>query len=79
MDLSKLPVVSSTPSSKFDIGECTNEGQHIVGVFFEENIDDGNLESEIFVGMDVCLYTNGINVKLGRPSTVNFEHNRIKS
>ena len=36
----------------------------ITGDFHEENVDEGDLEQEIAIGMDVCVFTR---TKIGRP------------
>ena len=61
-DLPKqLPEVLQVPDYLMDGDE---DGIELTGDKYPENIDEGDLDSEISVGMDVCVYTEE---KRGRP------------
>ena len=64
MDLSRLPRQDNQePVTGGDIDEEEN-GRQIRGTFFEDQVDDGDLEEEMAVDLDVCVYTKS---KIKRP------------
>ena len=57
MDLLKLPTHSEVELDHFpDVLEDEDE-RHIQGAFYEELVEEGILEEEICINMDVCVYT----------------------
>ena len=61
MDLDELPRQIEVET---DGMESDEEDSHIQGTFFETAIEEGVLEEDMCVGMDVCVYTE---VKRNRP------------
>ena len=63
MDLNNLPKRSwkETEESNLDVEE---EIRDIEGVFHEDDVCEGDVDDEVVVGMDVCVYTNS---KIRRP------------
>ena len=57
MDLTKLPTYTEVDSDQVQEMLDADDVRHIRGEFFEEMVEEGNLEDEICVNMDVCVYT----------------------
>ena len=57
MDIEELPTSSERDTEGFQALESEDENRQIRGKFFEEMVEEGNLEDEICVNMDVAVYT----------------------
>ena len=65
MDLLTLPIQTTPEDEQYDDDDDIEPNHpQITGDFHEESIDEGDLEQEISIDMDVCVYTR---TKIGRP------------
>ena len=64
MDITRFPELTETSPEIPDYLSRDENTPELLGDLFPEEIDEGNIEDEITVNMDVCIYTDKVE---GRP------------